>query len=158
MIHSWNDLLPMLPEIFLLGFTSLILIAGLYIDEKRRGLVHFLATLALVFTAILTLRDFNMGERVLVAGGMFIRDGMGDVLKLFVYLSTAIVFVYAKFFGQPFAGAFFLFKGTLDFVVFPGCHSSGCCPSKVSQLSYINKISALSAIFICKICTECRYL
>ncbi|MCP5475109.1 MAG: NADH-quinone oxidoreductase subunit NuoN [Rhodanobacteraceae bacterium] len=98
MIHSWNDLLPMLPEIFLLGFTSLILIAGLYIDEKRRGLVHFLATLALVFTAILTLRDFNMGERVLVAGGMFIRDGMGDVLKLFVYLSTAIVFVYAKFF------------------------------------------------------------
>ena len=98
MIHSWNDLLPMLPEIFLLGFTSLILIAGLYIDEKRRGLVHFMATLALVFTAILTLRDFNMGERVLVAGGMFIRDGMGDVLKLFVYLSTAIVFVYAKFF------------------------------------------------------------
>ncbi|MCB1612364.1 MAG: NADH-quinone oxidoreductase subunit NuoN [Xanthomonadales bacterium] len=97
-MHSWNDLLPMLPEIFLLGFTSLILIAGLYIDEKRRGLVHFLATLALVFTAILTLRDFNMGERVLVAGGMFIRDGMGDVLKLFVYLSTAIVFVYAKFF------------------------------------------------------------
>ncbi|MGE4072884.1 MAG: NADH-quinone oxidoreductase subunit NuoN [Lysobacterales bacterium] len=98
MIHSWNDLLPMLPEIFLLGLTSLILIAGLYIDEKRRGLVHFLATLALVFTAILTLRDFNMGERVSVAGGMFIRDGMGDVLKLFVYLSTAIVFVYAKFF------------------------------------------------------------
>jgi NADH-quinone oxidoreductase subunit N len=98
MIHSWNDLLPMLPEIFLLGMTSLILIAGLYIDEKRRGLVHFMATLALVFTAILTLRDFNMGERVSVAGGMFIRDGMGDVLKLFVYLSTAIVFVYAKFF------------------------------------------------------------
>ena len=98
MIKTWTDLLPMLPELFLLGMTSVILIAGLYIDERRRGLVHFLATLTLVFTAILTLRDFAMGERVAVAGGMFIRDGMGDVLKLFVYLTTAIVFVYAKFY------------------------------------------------------------
>ncbi len=98
MIHSWTDLLPLLPELFLLSMTSLILIAGLYIDERRRGLVHFLATLTLVFTAILTLRDFHIGERVAVAGGMFIRDGMGDILKLFVFLSTAIVFVYAKYY------------------------------------------------------------
>jgi NADH-quinone oxidoreductase subunit N len=98
MIQSWNDLLPLMPELFLLGMTSIILIAGLYIDEKRRGLVHFLATMALVFTAILTLRDFQVGERTAVLGGMFIRDGMGDILKLFVYLSTAIVFVYAKYY------------------------------------------------------------
>jgi len=61
-------------------------------------LVHFLATLTLIFTAILTLRDFNVAERTVALGGMFIRDGVGDILKLFVYLSTAIVFVYAKYY------------------------------------------------------------
>ncbi|HWS25800.1 MAG TPA: proton-conducting transporter membrane subunit, partial [Xanthomonadales bacterium] len=98
MIQSWNDLLPLLPELLLLTMTSIILIAGLYIDERRRGLVHFMATLTLVFAAILTLSDFALGQRVSVAGGMFIRDGVGDILKLFVYLSTAIVFVYAKYY------------------------------------------------------------
>jgi NADH-quinone oxidoreductase subunit N len=99
MIKTWTDLLPLLPELFLLGMTSVILIAGLYIDERRRGLVHFLATLTLVFTAILTLRDFAMGERVAVAGGMFIRDGMGDACSsCSSTCRRAIVFVYAKFY------------------------------------------------------------
>ncbi|GMU42321.1 MAG: NADH-quinone oxidoreductase subunit NuoN [Xanthomonadales bacterium PRO6] len=98
MIDTWTDLLPMLPELFLLGMVNLILIAGLFIDERRRGLVHFIATLTLAFAAILTLRDFDIDGRVAVAGGMFIRDGAGDVLKLFVYLTMGIVFVYAKFY------------------------------------------------------------
>ncbi|MFO1493227.1 MAG: NADH-quinone oxidoreductase subunit NuoN [Lysobacterales bacterium] len=98
MIQSWSDLIPLLPEIFLLCMTSVILIVGLYVDEKRRGLVHFLATLTLVLAAVLTLRDFSVGQRYTALGGMFIRDGVGDILKLFVYLSTAIVFVYAKYY------------------------------------------------------------
>lgn len=98
MIQSWSDLVPLLPEIFLLCMTSIILIVGLYVDEKRRGLVHFLATLTLVLAAVLTLRDFSVGQRYSALGGMFIRDGVGDILKLFVYLSTAIVFVYAKYY------------------------------------------------------------
>lgn len=98
MIKTWTDLLPMLPELFLLGMVNLILIVGLYVDEHRRGLVHWLATLTLAGTAILTLQDFSLGERATVAGGMFIRDGVGDILKLFVYLTMAIVFVYAKYY------------------------------------------------------------
>jgi NADH-quinone oxidoreductase subunit N len=96
MIQTWSDLIPLLPELFLLGMINVILIAGLFIDEKRRGIVHFLAVLTLIFAAILTLRDFNVGMRFTALGGMFVRDGVSDVLKLFIYLSTAVVFVYAK--------------------------------------------------------------
>ncbi len=96
MIETWSDLIPLLPELFLLGMINIILIAGLFIDEKRRGIVHFLAILTLVFTAIITMRDFNVLQRYTALGGMFVRDGVSDVLKLFIYLTTAVVFVYAK--------------------------------------------------------------
>jgi NADH-quinone oxidoreductase subunit N len=96
MIENWSSLIPLLPEVFLLGMICVILIAGLYIDEKRRGIIHFLAILTLALTAVLTLRHFAVGQRYTALGGMFVRDGVGDILKLFVYLSTAIVFVYAK--------------------------------------------------------------
>ena len=98
MIQTWNDLMPLLPELFLLGATSLILIAGLYIDEGRRALVHYMALATLAIAAAVILRDFAIGQRVAALGGMYIRDGVGDLLKLFAFLSTGIVFVYAKYY------------------------------------------------------------
>ncbi len=98
MIPTWNDLLPLLPELFLLSMTSLILIVGLYTGERRPSVVHYLAILTLVGAAALTLMDFNIVARTNALGGMFIRDGIADILKLFVYLTSAIVFIYARFY------------------------------------------------------------
>ena len=98
MIPTWNDLLPLLPELFLLSMTSLILIIGLYTGERRPSVVHYLAILTLIGAAALTLMDFNVSGRINALGGMFIRDGIADILKLFVYLSSAIVFVYARYY------------------------------------------------------------
>ena len=98
MIPTWNDLLPLLPELFLLGMTSLILIIGLYTGERRPSVVHYLAILTLIGAAALTLMDFNIVGRTNALGGMFIRDGIADILKLFVYLTSAIVFIYARFY------------------------------------------------------------
>jgi NADH-quinone oxidoreductase subunit N len=97
-----------LPEIFLLAAACGILLADLFIPDERRGLTHMLAVVALVFTAILTLRLMMApGEVVYAFSDTFVRDRFGDVLKVFSYLILAGVFVYAKHYLRVFS----LFKG-----------------------------------------------
>jgi NADH-quinone oxidoreductase subunit N len=78
----------------------IILVVDLFLREERRGIIHLLALVTLVFAAIITLRadylDAGTGSAV-AFNGSFIRDPMGDVLKLFSYVVLAIVFIYAKF-------------------------------------------------------------
>ena len=98
---SWNELVanlvPMTPELFLLGALCVLLLADLYIEQPRRGLTHFLAIAILVLTALLTLRVQGAGGAGEVAfGGMFVRDEFSQVLKLAIYVVTIAVFVYAK--------------------------------------------------------------
>ncbi|MBB5206724.1 NADH-quinone oxidoreductase subunit NuoN [Chiayiivirga flava] len=92
------DFLPLLPEIFLASATCVLLLVDLFISQQRRGLTHFLALLILAAAAVLTLRNGGTTAAVNASafGGMFLRDGLGDVLKLFIYLVTGAAFVYAK--------------------------------------------------------------
>ncbi len=88
------------PEFWVLSMACVILIVDLFLGEERRGIIHMLAMLTLVFAAIMTLRsDYALGgARSAVAfGGSFIRDPMGDVLKLFSFLIMGLVYIYAKF-------------------------------------------------------------
>ncbi|MDT8438952.1 MAG: NADH-quinone oxidoreductase subunit NuoN [Wenzhouxiangellaceae bacterium] len=97
-----------LPEIFIATMACVVLLADLYVTEKRRGLIHSLALFALVFAAILTGRDLvPAGQTLMAFSDTFVRDRFGDVLKLFAYITLAGVFVYAKHFLRS-AG---LFKG-----------------------------------------------
>ena len=88
------------PELWVLVMACVILVVDLFLREERRGIIHLLALITLVFAAIITLRaDYlDAGTRSALAfNGSFIRDPMGDVLKLFSYVVLAIVFIYAKF-------------------------------------------------------------
>jgi NADH-quinone oxidoreductase subunit N len=93
-----NEFAPLLPEILVLMLTCTILVTDLYISEQRRGMVHLLALATLVLGAIATLRLHTEGpiDSLLVLNGTFVRDQMGDVLKLFVFLVMGAVFVYAR--------------------------------------------------------------
>jgi NADH-quinone oxidoreductase subunit N len=102
-----SDFIPLTPELFLLGATCVLLLADLFISDARRGLTHFLGLLTLVATAALTLRNGVATEAVTAFGGMFIRDGVADVLKVFALLVTGAAFVYAK----PYLQDRGLFKG-----------------------------------------------
>lgn len=99
------NFLPAVPEIFLLSMACIILIADLYISDKNRNLTYLLSLLSLALTAILTI-SLNSGQTVYTFNGSFVSDNMADVLKLFVYLVTAVVFVYSK----PYLQARNLFK------------------------------------------------
>jgi NADH-quinone oxidoreductase subunit N len=103
-----TDLQLALPEIFVLSMACIVLLADLYIAEDRRALTHLLATLTLIFAAILTARLMMAPGQVEIAfSGTFIRDRFGDLLKIFSYLGLAAVFVYAKHYLRQFN----LFKG-----------------------------------------------
>jgi len=105
------DFIPLTPEIFLLSATCALLLLDLFISDARRGLTHFLGLLILLATAALTLRDGIATEQVTAFGGMFIRDGVADVLKVFILIVTAAAFVYAKAYLQDrglFKGEFYV--------------------------------------------------
>jgi len=93
-----SDFHLLLPEIFLLSATCVLLLIDLYLSDARRGLVHFLSLLTLAATGLLTFRVDASGVAAEGAafGGMFLRDGVGDVLKLFIYAVSGAAFVYAK--------------------------------------------------------------
>jgi NADH-quinone oxidoreductase subunit N len=106
---TWNDMLPLVPEAFLLGATLALLLADLFVSRQRRGLTHFLAIVVLVLTAILTARPQSGAQSAF--GGMFLRDAFADLAKLGILLTTVAVFVYAKPYLKPrglFQGEFYV--------------------------------------------------
>jgi NADH-quinone oxidoreductase subunit N len=95
-----TNMLLAAPELWVLAMACVILIVDLFLSEERRGIIHLLALVTLVFAAIITLRADYLDEGLRSAtafNGSFIRDPMGDVLKLFSYIVLAMVYVYAKF-------------------------------------------------------------
>ncbi len=96
-MFSLTELAPLLPEIFVLSATCLLLLLDLFISDARRGLTHFLSILILVAAIILTLRGgVPTGQSVSAFNGMFVRDGVSDLLKVVIFLVTAVTYVYAK--------------------------------------------------------------
>jgi len=88
------------PELWVLVMACVILVVDLFLREERRGIIQLLAMGTLVFAAIITLRAEYLadGARSAIAfNGSFIRDPMGDVLKLFSFVVLGLVYIYAKF-------------------------------------------------------------
>ena len=99
------DFLLIAPELWVVTMTCVILFVDMYIREERRAIIHLLAMVTLVFAAIITLRiDYGPDRSVaaLAFDGAFVRDQMGDMLKLFSYFVLGMVFIYAKFFLRQF--------------------------------------------------------
>src|ERR1700739_329351 len=103
------NLTAVLPEAILLAAACVVLLADLFVPERRRNLSYSLSLTAL---AAVTLCCWNLldGQQVQYAfGGMFVSDPMAQVLKLFACLATALSLVYA----QSYARARSLWRGEL---------------------------------------------
>ena len=100
------DLVPLGPEIFVCGAAFALLMIDLFLSDQRRGLTHFLALFILAAAAVLTARDMATAP-VFGFADLFVRDTVGDVLKIAVYVVAAASFVYAK----PYLQDRGLFKG-----------------------------------------------
>ncbi|QIL20782.1 NADH-quinone oxidoreductase subunit NuoN [Thermomonas sp. HDW16] len=90
---SAAELLPLIPELVLLGAAFALLMLDLFLSEKQRVITHALAIASLVLVGVLVIA--GIGGQGTVLSGMFIRDNMADVLKIGVCFVSAISLVYA---------------------------------------------------------------
>jgi NADH-quinone oxidoreductase subunit N len=100
-----GNMLLAAPELWVLTMACVILVVDLFLREERRGIIHMLAMITLIFAAIITGRGDSLSDGMssaLAFNGTFIRDTMGDVLKLFSYFVLALVYVYSKFYLRQF--------------------------------------------------------
>ncbi len=108
MMFPVPDLLPALPEIFVLGMACAILLVDVFTKERNYAYVLTLATLlgAAAITAFTSVPQVQT-----TFGGQFIDDAMGDVLKLMAYLAAMTAVVYSRnYLGERglFKGEFFV--------------------------------------------------
>ncbi len=99
------ELLPLLPELALVGAAFALLMLDLFLDERRRVVTHALAIATLLIVGAMIVA--GVGGQGTVLGGMFIRDTMADVLKVGVCVFTALALVYT----WPFLRERGLYKG-----------------------------------------------
>lgn len=116
-----------LPEIFLLTMTSIILVVDLFLSDKTRGTTYILSQATLVGLIVLTILTFT-NKPQLAFSDTFIRDAMGDLLKIFVYVSTFAVFMYSKTYlklRNMYQGEYFVLAlfGVLGMMVLISAHN-----------------------------------
>lgn len=92
---TFNDILIMLPEFFLVAAACVILVADAFMKPAERPFLHWISIAVLVVTIYLVVRGQPSGS-VTAFNGMFIRDGVAEILKVFALLSTILVFIYAR--------------------------------------------------------------
>ncbi|HPQ88471.1 MAG TPA: NADH-quinone oxidoreductase subunit N, partial [Gammaproteobacteria bacterium] len=98
-MFGWSELTPVLPELIILGTACLVLILSLFLSNEKGGLLVMLSIVGIAFAAIATAKS-HMGahdySKLVLFNGNFVRDYMGDILKIAVYLTMIFVIVYSK--------------------------------------------------------------
>jgi NADH-quinone oxidoreductase subunit N len=89
------DFVPVLPELFVLAMACLVLVVDVFLEQRQRHISYGLAQLTLLGAALLTLLTYAQAP-VTTMFGHYIKDAMGDLLKLFIYLTTAAGFLYSR--------------------------------------------------------------
>jgi NADH-quinone oxidoreductase subunit N len=121
------DFLPAAPEIFVLTMACVVLIIDLYLSDDNRFITYLLSLVTLVGASLLTI-NIHTGQTVLTFNGTFISDTMADVLKIFIYLVTGVVFIYARGYLQDrniFKGEFYVLGlfGVLGMMIMVSAHN-----------------------------------
>ncbi|HEX4352031.1 MAG TPA: NADH-quinone oxidoreductase subunit N, partial [Polyangiales bacterium] len=94
--HAY-DLATILPELFLLGATCVILLIDLFIKPSQRDITHWLSIAALAITGVLVWRNaVPSGSTLTAFDGMFVLDGMATILKIFILVVTIAVCLYGR--------------------------------------------------------------
>lgn len=104
------NLMPALPEIFVLTMASLILVVDLFLSGKNRFISYALTQLTLLGAAWITVSTGSL-EVTHTFSGMFVDDVMADVLKMMTYITVSVMLVYSRGYLQLrnlFQGEFFV--------------------------------------------------
>ena len=91
-----SDLITALPELFVLTMAMVVLLAGLFLGERNRGVIYLLTQLTLFVAAAITFITHTPAVSYAFGSGMFVDDALADWLKLLMYLATSLVLVYSR--------------------------------------------------------------
>ncbi len=91
-------LFPAYAEIFLFGMALVVLMADVFLGERRRWIIYILTQLTLAGCAVLTVGIAKTlgGVTGYTFGNMYIGDVMASVLKLATYISVSACLVYSR--------------------------------------------------------------
>ncbi len=92
---NFNDILILLPELYLVVAACLLLLLDAFMKPEQRPMLHWLSV-AVLLVAIYLVIAGQPSHAVTAFNGMFVRDGVAEILKAFALLTTALVFIYAK--------------------------------------------------------------
>jgi NADH-quinone oxidoreductase subunit N len=89
------NLLPAMPEIFLLAALTVVMLVDLFTSDARRGLTYGLSLLALAGCALVQYTTWVQAPTY-VFNHMYVADPLASVIKMFMYGVTAAVLVYTR--------------------------------------------------------------
>ena len=92
-LSTTADLLPLLPEMVLVGGAFALLMLDLFLDSQRRFITHALALLLL--GVVLAMIACGVGGQGTVFHGMFVRDTLADVSKVVILAVSGLSLLYA---------------------------------------------------------------
>ena len=101
-----SDLMLVIPELFVLGMTCVILVIDPFLRQPQRDLTYWLSQLTLLGAIMLTL-GFQGGDTQHAFHGSFVSDDMSMLLKVVILSLTFFAFLYAR----PYLRERDLFKG-----------------------------------------------
>ncbi len=90
-----NDILTLLPELYLVAAVCLILLLDAFMKPAQRPMLHWIAIVVLLVAIYLVIAG-QPEQTVTAFNGMFVRDRLAEILKVFALGMTATVFVYAR--------------------------------------------------------------
>jgi NADH-quinone oxidoreductase subunit N len=90
------NLIPVLPEIFLLIAICAIMIIDLFVSDSKRYITYLLSMASLVFCSVLSLADVSNGATTYTFNNMFVSDPMSSLLKVFSYIAVGLTLIYSR--------------------------------------------------------------
>lgn len=90
-----NDILVLLPEFYLVAVACLLLLLDAFMKPEQRGTLHWISIVVLLVAAYMVVAG-QPDVTVTAFGGMFVRDQVSEILKVFALLCTVLVLVYAR--------------------------------------------------------------
>lgn len=92
---TFNDILILLPEFYLVAAACLMLLLDAFMKAEQRPLLHWISLVVLLVAIYLVVMG-QPPQAVTAFGGMFVRDDVSEVLKVFALGTTMLVMVYAR--------------------------------------------------------------
>lgn len=84
-----------LPEIIVLTTACLALLADLFFNHKVNSIAFYISCLGLVLAGVVSYL-FIGSFKILILHGLFISDDVANLMKLFIYITVLLSFIYAK--------------------------------------------------------------